>query len=99
MILRTLREDYTSIMTSVASLAHALDSIRVSLSPESMDFHLVYLFDQGYIQIWRAKDMPRFRTDRTAGWTEASRIMFAKLLPLGVQLIDGDVPADPKVNF
>lgn len=100
LILRTLHEDYTSKMTSVNSLGRALDSMATSLSPETLDFHLVYLSQQMYIQIWRAEDMPNFRTDRKGPrWIAPQAIVFAKLLPRGVQLIDGDIPSDPKVAF
>ena len=100
MILRTLMEDYASLMTSVKALGRALDSMGISVSPESLDVHLMYLSQQGYLQIWRAGDMPQFRSDRTAlRWVAPSAIMFARLTAKGMQLIDGDIPSDPKVAF
>jgi hypothetical protein len=100
LILRTLKEDYITPMTSVNALGRALDSMGVSLAPSSLDFHLVYLAQQQYVQIWRASDMPGHRTDRAAlRYCDPNAIVFAKLLPRGLQLVDGDIGADSKVAF
>ena len=95
-LLNTLKQDYLSAMTSVRSLRGALDLQRISLSREDLAFHLVYLSDEGYVQIWRAREMPRFRPG--AG-ISADEIVFAKLTGKGLRLIDGDCEEDPKVTF
>jgi|GEM_PF-3415481 len=97
-IIRILYEDYTSAMTSVGSLAGALDMLGESVSPDSLQFHLVYLAQQSYIQIWRVRDLPGWRRDRI-GVGPAEQIRFAKLLPRGLQLLDGNCPEDPQVKF
>lgn len=97
-ILRTLKEDYTAAMTSVRDLQGALDAQGTSLSREDLEFHLTYLADQEYVRIWRASDMPGFRRDRP-GLVKADTMMFGKLLPKGLQLLDGLVTADPAVRF
>ncbi|MDE2097841.1 MAG: hypothetical protein KGL39_11380 [Patescibacteria group bacterium] len=100
LILRTLMEDYASEMTSIRSLGLAMDTMGYALSPQALEFHLVYLSQQDYVRIWRAREMPGFRTDRPGRqWVDPSTIVFAKLLPRGVQLIDGKIPADPQVAF
>jgi hypothetical protein len=97
-ILRTLKEDYVREMTSVASLVRVLDAQGTSLAQEEMEFHLIYLSAQAYVQIWRARDMPQFRRDRPAR-ASGDTIMFAKLLPKGLQLLDGLIAEDPLVAF
>jgi hypothetical protein len=53
---------------------------------------------QGYIQIWRTRDMPGFRADRpTPG--SPNDIRFARLTPKGLRLVDGLIDADPSVRF
>jgi hypothetical protein len=99
-ILRTLKEDYRSEMTSLRSLLGALDAQGMSLAPEGLEFHLTYLEAQGYVRLWRAKDMPGYRRDRHGrNWQKPDAIQFAKLLPRGLQLIDGQVAEDPLVIF
>ncbi len=99
-ILRTLKEDYQREMTSVNSLAQALDAQAVTLSQEGLEFHLTYLEGQEYVKIWRARDLPNFRKDRrSARWGKLETMMFAKLLPKGLQLIDGLIAEDPLVTF
>jgi hypothetical protein len=97
-ILRTLKEDYVREMTSVNSLLRALDAQGVSLSGDGLEFHLVHLAAKGYIQIWRAREMPGWRKDRRQGM-KADTVMFARLLPLGLELLDGLAPEDPSVAF
>lgn len=99
-ILRTLKEDYQSEMTSIRNLIGALDAQGIALSPDGVAFHLVYLADQGYVRIWRAGDLPHQRKDRrTARWVKPDTILFAKLLPKGLQLLDGHGAEDPGVSF
>ena len=97
-ILRTLKEDYVREMTSTGSLIRVLDAQGVPLSHDELSFHLRYLADQSYVKIWRARDLPRFRRDRPMG-ISAETIMFAKLEPRGLQLLDGLIPEDPSVAF
>jgi hypothetical protein len=97
-ILRTLKEDYLAEMTSVGSLARALDAQGISLSPEGLEFHLIYLEQQEYLWIWRMRDLPQARRDRRPR-VKLDAIMFTKLRPKGLQLIDGQIPEDPLVAF
>ena len=97
-ILRVLAEDYIRPMTSMGSLQRTLDALGHSLGMETLSWHLHYLSDQGYIRVWRTKDMPNFRTDRAYSGS-AEELRFARLLPLGAQLNDGVAPVDPKVRF
>ena len=97
-ILRTLKEDYQREMTSVNSLGRALDAQGVSLSPAGLEFHLAYLEAQGYLRVGRARDKPGWRRDRPAAG-KGGAIMFAKLLPWGLHLLDGLSAEDPLVSF
>lgn len=97
-IIRVLYEDYVSNMTPVHAIIGALDAMGTSLAAETLDFHLVYLSDSGYVKIWRTRDMPGWRSDRR-GAGSPDEIRFAKLLPLGLQLLDGIVAANPGVKF
>jgi DNA-binding transcriptional ArsR family regulator len=99
-ILRTLKEDYHQDMSSLRNLVGALDLQGIPLSQEGLEFHLRYLEDQGYIKVWRSRDLPNFRTDRQAPrWTRADTMLFAKLLPKGLHLVDGLTSEDPMVAF
>lgn len=95
-LLKLLAEDYTSRMTSVGTLRSALDLCGISVT--KIDFHLTYLEDSGFVRLWRTKDMPGFRADRH-GEGNPDAIGFAKVTPRGIQLIDGNIPEDPKVKF
>lgn len=97
-LLNILAEDYNTPMTSVGTIARALDLRGYPLTIEALNFHLNYLADSGYLKLWRSKDMAGFRRDR-ASFDSAECIRFAHLLPKGVQLIDGDIAEDPKVTF
>ncbi len=99
-ILRVLKEDYQQEMTGVRTLIRSLDLMNVPLSYDGLVFHLQYLETSGYVQLWRNRDLPSFRRDRTqAGSAKPSSIMFSKLLPKGLQLLDGLIPEDPSVAF
>ncbi len=99
-ILRTLKEDYQAEMTTLRTLLSALDLQGTPLSQEDLEFHLTYLAAQGYVQVWRARDMPNHRADRRGrGWEKPSTMLFAKLLPRGLQLLDGAIPEDPQIRF
>ena len=97
-ILQMLKEDYTTPMTGVNVLRRALDSLNTCLSPDDLDFHLVYLFDQEYVRIWRRKDLPGFRRDRAQD-ADADQILFVRLTARGLQLVDGEIKEDQKVAF
>jgi hypothetical protein len=97
-IIRILREEYVRNMTSAASLLGTLDNLGHSISLESLQFDLTYLAEQGYIQIWRVRDLPGFRSDRV-NIAPPDQIRFAKLLARGLQLLDGNVKEDPQVIF
>jgi hypothetical protein len=97
-ILQALRSDYRSRMTSVNSLRGALYLVAQTVTGDSLQFHLSLLADTGYVKIWRAEDLPGFRPDREMNMP-ADRIVFARLTPKGLQLIDGAIEADPSVSF
>ena len=99
-ILRVLKEDYNREMTSVRSLRGALDALGISLSENDLAFHLMYLADQGYLRFLRVKDLPGYRRDRSPwGEDKPDTIKFAKMLPRGLQLLDGCIAEDPSVKF
>lgn len=97
-ILMALKEDYGAKMTSVKSLARALDLLGYPMRTESLQFALVYLADSGYVKIWRVEDLPGFRADRMTDMRRDA-VVFAKLLPRGLQLIDGQIEADRGITF
>lgn len=97
-ILKALKADFGSKMTSVASLGRALFMVGHSVTPENLQFHLSLLAESGYVKIWRAEDLPTWRSDRQMG-VQADKILFARLAPKGLQLIDGVIEADPQVSF
>lgn len=97
-ILRSLQEDYGREMTTVRSLSGALDLQGYPLSVESLQFSLQYLADQGYLKAIRAGEIPAYRRDRM-GAGNPETILFVKLLPKGIQLLDGMAAEDPRVRF
>jgi len=97
-ILAVLREAYDQEMVTVTALLGTLDLGLCPVSPEGMQFHLRYLADSQYIRILRVRDLPSYRADR-AGSQRPDQIVFAKLLPRGLHLLDGLIPADPSVRF
>jgi len=99
LIIRILKEDFTAELTTVRTLLRALDAQGQALSPEGLAFHLVYLERQGYLALTRARNLPDFRADRWSSGTKANSIIGAKLLPLGLHLLDGKAPVDPSVTF
>jgi hypothetical protein len=99
-ILLVLKEDYQREMTSTHNLLGTLDALGSALSEEDLAFHLTHLAGQGYLRILRAREMPGYRTDRRLpGWEKPESIKFVKLLPKGLQLLDGVIPEDPHVKF
>jgi hypothetical protein len=97
-IIRILQEDYRSPMTSVGSLLGALDMLGESVDPRSLQFDLIYLAQQSYIEIWQVRDLPGYRRDRI-NIGAPDEIRFAKLKPKGLQLLDGNAAEDPQVKF
>ena len=99
-LLRILKEDYQQEVTSVRNLLGALDALGMPLSEEDLVFHLTYLAGQGYLSLMRVRDTVEYRTDRRlVGWEKPETIKFTKLLPKGLQLLDGAIPEDPQVKF
>ena len=97
-ILRALQQEYSGRMTRVADLAGAMDLLGYPMSMEDLGFHLVYLSDDGYVRIVRASETAGYRRDRLgAGSPDA--IVFCKLLPKGLRLIDGAEPENAGVKF
>jgi hypothetical protein len=97
-ILKALHSDYSSRMSSVKMLGRVLFMAGQSITPGALQFHLSLLADSGYVKIWRAEEMPGFRPDRGME-SRGDVIVFARLMPRGLQLIDGQIPADPGVSF
>ena len=97
-ILLALHQDYTRRMTSTVSLRRALDLLGKPMSGPALQFHLCLLSDLGYLQIWRNSDMPGWRNDRDSD-LDPELLVFSRLLPKGLQLIDGRIPADPAITF
>lgn len=97
-ILSCLHGDYSSRMTSVTALQSAMDMLGFPMSNATMAFHLHYLRDSGYLRIWTVRDLPGFRADRP-GSGDPDAVKFAKLMPVGIQLMDGAIAADPLVRF
>lgn len=97
-ILQALRQDYVNKMTSVKALAGSLDLLGYSMTGEGLQFSLSLLADSGYIAIWRAEDLPGYRSDRIND-VRRDVILFARLTPKGLLLIDAKIPADPNVRF
>jgi hypothetical protein len=98
-ILRMLCDDYGKGMTSIGNIASALDLLGQGVSAESLSFHLVYLEDQQYIRLVRTFEMPGYRRERLSGDAKPDDIRFAKMLPRGVQLVNGQIADDPAVKF
>ena len=98
-ILTLLAEDYISNMTSVGTLVSALDLAGFSLREESISWHLRYLEDSAFVKLWRTRDMPGYRRDRLSSDASPEDIRFARLLPKGLHLVDGEREEDPKVKF
>jgi hypothetical protein len=97
-ILKALKGDYGQVMTSVRSLSGALDLLGAAISVEEMQFRLSLLADSGYIRIWRAEETPAWRPDRMHD-VSPHVIVFARLTPRGLHLIDGQIAPDPSVVF
>lgn len=96
-ILTTLKATYGSEMTSAKTLWRVLNGARIAISDTGLQFSLQYLSDQEYIKIWRVRDTPGWRPDRPGPRPDV--IVFARLLPKGLRLVDGQAEADPKVSF
>jgi hypothetical protein len=97
-VLQALRNDFVAQMTSVKTLSRALYMTGYSVTTDGLQFHLALLAASGYITIWRAKEMPGWRTDREQE-ESGDRIVFARMAPKGLKLIDGKVPEDSDVSF
>ena len=80
------------------TLRGALDLRGYPVSPDSLGFHLVYLADEGYVRITRANEVPGWRMDRPNSG-DPNAIVWAKLTPKGLRLIDGVEPEDLGVRF
>jgi DNA-binding transcriptional ArsR family regulator len=97
-ILLALKQGYDQEMVSVGSLSRALNMVASPMTAEGLQFSLSLLADSEYIKIWRAKAMGQWRADRL-NEVKPDTIMFARLLPRGLRLIDGQIEADPLVTF
>jgi hypothetical protein len=97
-ILEALKQGYELEMVSLASLAATLNMVGQPMTRQALQFSLSILADSGYVKIWRARDTPAWRPDR-ANEVRPDAIVFAKLLPKGLMLIDARIDADPLVAF
>jgi hypothetical protein len=98
MVLRALYSDFGSRMTGISTLYKALDLLGYSMDIQGLEFHLALLSDLEYVKITRAEDLPGWRSDRPNSG-RARAIVFARLMPRGLNLIDGNIPSDPNVSF
>jgi DNA-binding transcriptional ArsR family regulator len=99
-IIRVLKEEYGGDMMTVRVLLRALDALGWSLSQEDIEFHLQYLADQGYVEVRRVRDTTGYRKDRVLQrGVKPATMVFARLLPRGIQLMDGLLAEDPSVAF
>jgi len=96
-ILQVLKEYYTDEFTEVTLICSTLGDMSV----ERLAFHLTYLEQQEYVRIWRWRDLQTHRSDRTppSADYDPNQMRFAKLLPKGVQLLEGGIPPDPVIKF
>ena len=95
-ILTALKQDYGREMTSVRSLWKALDLLGHPISGSGLQFSLNLLADEGYIRVWRASEFQR--QDRVPD-ERGDVIIFCRVTPRGLRLIDGEEPANPSVIF
>ncbi len=85
-------------MSSVSSLQPGLELSGYVISSESLFSHCRYLQQSGYIRVLCSRDLPGWRSDRRSeGNPDEPR--FVALLPKGLQLISGQIEADPMVRF
>ena len=97
-ILGALKQEYGSSMVSVRTLASALNLTGHPMTSSALQFSLTLLADCGYVKTWSARDMGVWRPDRDND-LRPDAILFARLLPHGLALIDGKIPPDPNVSF
>lgn len=97
-ILEALKQGYDQEMVSIGTVASVLNMAGMPMTRASLQFSLGLLADSGYAKIWRAKDTPAWRPDRV-NEVRPEAILFARLTPLGLKLIDGKVESDPNVSF
>ena len=97
-ILCALKQEYGSSMVAMRTLAAALNLTGYPLTNASLQFSLTLLADCAYVRTWTARDMGIWRPDR-ANEMRPETIVFAKLLPKGLSLVDGKIEPDPNVSF
>ena len=97
-ILEALKQGYDQEMVSTGTLAATLNMLGQPMTRTSLQFSLTLLADSGYVKIWRARDTPAWRPDRQND-VRPDAIVFARLLPRGLSLIDGRIEYDPNVSF
>ena len=84
-IMKILRLNYPQ-QTGDKLIAEILLDARYSTTPAAVETHLVYLREKGYIALEEAEC---FGVSRK----------LAKLLPKGIDLIEGNIPPDVGVNL
>jgi len=95
-ILTALKQDYGREMTSVRSLWKALDLLGHPISASGLQYSLNLLNDEGYIRVWRASEFQR--QDRVPD-ERGDVVIFCRVTPKGLRLIEGHEPANPSVVF
>ena len=100
-ILTALRAEFTREKTPAAVLFHTVASLVAGLTRNEFDDHLTYLEGKEYIRLWHQRDMEEERDDRQPSDRDvrSDDIRFARLLPKGVDLLEGSIPADPGIDF
>ncbi len=97
-ILLALKQAYGRERVTLRELSGTLNLVGSPMTAESLQFSLSLLADSTYVRIWRAKDVGNWRPDRLND-VDPDTIVAARLLPRGLQLIDGNIQADPQVTF
>lgn len=97
-ILCALKQEYGGGMVPLRTLASALNLVGMPMTMDSLQFSLTLLADLGYVRIWRAEELGLWRADR-ANEIKRDSIIGTKLLPRGLNLVDGRIAPDASVSF
>lgn len=83
---------------STAMASGLFQLLNGALAQNDFNSHLKGLANSGYLEIFRADQMPGYAVKRS-DWLPPETIMFVKLLPIGFQLLAGKAPYDPTVQI
>ncbi len=89
-ILQKLRQGYGGSMAIANSIFNELvaDGLAQQQGQKEFELHLVGLSVRGYLRIYRAKDMPWYRGVPFLFADRSDTIMFAKILPAGLSVVE-----------